>query len=265
MRVCIRWFFVSCILLSTMNCADLGKRSRRSISHYSEDARRSFEEAMTAYKDRDWLEATSLFREVRRKFDFSVYAPLAQLRLADIEYEQEKWIEALGQYKAFVRENPRHVDVAWARMRTARCYYNQISDSFFLPNQEERDQSSILEATREIKDYILNFPDGPEVKEMQKLEGNVLARLVSHELYVARYYMRKDRPEAALGRVNYAIEHYQGSKRDVEVLLIRGEILLMLKRIQEARATFSLILKRHGNDPYAVQAQKFIDKLNESP
>jgi outer membrane protein assembly factor BamD len=231
------------------------------VLQYSENARRAYEDALIAFKDKNWLEAGTQLREVRRRFSFSVYAPLAQLRLADIEYEQEKWLESITMYKAFERENPKHAEVGYARMRMARSYYNQISDALLLPPQEERDQSAVVEAARELGRYLEEFPEGPQWKQLQDLHADCLARLVSHELYVARFYMRKDKYDAALARATYAVTRYKGSKRDVEALVVQGEILLMLKRKQEARATFEYVLKRYPDDPQTVQAKKFLDKL----
>ncbi len=246
-------------------CGGDQKQYGTGVLQYSENARRAYEEAMLAFKEKDWQDASALLREVRRRFSFSVYAPLAQLRLADIEFEQEKYTEAIAQYKAFARENPKHPDIAWARMRIARSYYNQISDAFLLPPQEERDQSAVIEAAREIGAYIEDFPEGPQIDEMRELHADTLARLVAHELYIARFYMRKDKLQAALARATYAVTKYRGSKRDVEALIVQGEILLQLKRRAEARATFEYIVRKYPNDPRTVQAKKFLAEIERAP
>lgn len=248
------------VAVSACGGAEKGKYGT-GVLQYSENARRAYEDAMVAFRDKDWQEASTQFREVRRRFSFSIYAPLAQLRLADIEFAQDKWTEAITAYKGFERENPKHPEVGWARMRMARSYYNQISDAFLLPAQEERDQSAVVEATREIARFLEEFPEGPQVNEMRELHADCLARLVAHELYVARFYMRKDKYEAALARATYAVTKYRGSKRDVEALVIQGEILLMLKRKQEARATFEYVIKKYPDDPRTVQARKFLKEL----
>jgi len=255
-------------LLATLGCGLVAcgpteKKYGTGVLQHSENARRAYEEAMQAFKDHDWQDATTLFREVRRRFSFSNYAPLAQLRLADIEFEQEKWTESISAYKSFVRENPKHPDLAWARMRIARSYYNQISDAFLLPAQEERDQSAVVEATREIQGYLNDFPEGPQREEMKRLGADALARLVGHELYVARYYMSKDKLEAALARASYAVNKYKGSTRDVEALVVQGEVLMQLKRKSEARQVFELVLKRYPNDARTVQAKKFLAKMDK--
>src|SRR5687767_14176894 len=113
------------VALASAACGPPEKKYNTGVLQYSENARRAYEDAMIAFKDKDWQEAATQLREVRRRFSFSIYAPLAQLRLADIEFAQEKWTEAISQYKAFERENPKHPDAAWARMRIARSYYYQ--------------------------------------------------------------------------------------------------------------------------------------------
>jgi predicted negative regulator of RcsB-dependent stress response len=40
------------------------------------------------------------------------------------------------------------------------------------------------------------------------------------------------------------VQRYKGSKRDVEALIVQGEVLMQLKRRSEARATFELAIKR---------------------
>jgi outer membrane protein assembly factor BamD len=247
--------------LAPVGGCEPSKQYGTGVLQYSENARRAYEEAMLAFKDRSWQDAQILFREVRRRFSFSREAPLAQLRLADIEFEQERFVEAISAYKQFVRENPKHGDVAWARMRMARCYYNQISDAILLPAQEEREQTSVAEASREIQEYLRDFPDGPQFAEMKKLGADALARLVAHELYVARFYIKKSKFAAALARVDYAIAKYPGSSKDVEALILRGEILLLLTRKPEAKATFELVVKKYPSDPRSVQAQRYVDRL----
>lgn len=245
-----------------VGCGGGRKEYGTGILQYSENARRAYEDALALFKDKDWQEAGTALREVRRKFAFSEYAPLAQLRLADIEFEQEKWTEAIGAYKAFLRENPKHGESGWARMRIARSYYNQISDAFLLPAQETRDQSAVVEAAREIEQYLQEFPNGPQYAEMKELGADAKARLVAHELYVARFYIKKDKLEAALARATYAVTRYHGSRRDAEALITQGAILLMLKRRADARQTFEIVAQKYASDPRVIQAKNFLAKMD---
>jgi outer membrane protein assembly factor BamD len=147
-------------------------------------------------------------------------------------------------------------------MRIARCYYNQISDAFLLPAQETRDQSAVVEAAREIEQYLQEYPGGPQYAQMKELGADAKARLVAHELYVARFYMKKDKLEAALARATYAVVKYRGSRRDAEALITQGEILLMLKRRPDARAAFELVVQKYPSDPRVIQAKNFLAKMD---
>src|SRR5882672_11381925 len=66
---------------------------------YTDDARAAYGEAMEAYKNKEWENAKALFGEIRRLFNYSRYARLAELRLADISFEQEKYSEGITAYR----------------------------------------------------------------------------------------------------------------------------------------------------------------------
>jgi len=255
-------FLLAILSAPLLACGGGQKEYGNGILQYSENAKHAYDDALVLFKDKDWQEASTAFHEVRRKFAFSEFAPLAQLRLADIEYEQEKWTEAIGAYKSFLRENPKHAESGWARMRIARCYYNQISDAFLLPPQETRDQSAVVEAAREIEQYLQEFPNGPEYAEMKELGADAKARLVAHELYIARFYIKKDKLDAALARATYAVTKYHGSRNDAEALITQGEILLMLKRRADARQTFEIVVQKYAKDPRVIQAKNFLAKMD---
>src|SRR5687767_4593245 len=68
---------------------------------YTEDARRAYEEALKSFKAKDWEGARALFQEVKNKFPQSRYARLSELRIADIDFAQEKYTDAIGAYRAF--------------------------------------------------------------------------------------------------------------------------------------------------------------------
>src|SRR6266403_1438325 len=68
---------------------------------YTDDARAAYGEAMEAYRNKEWENAKALFGEIRRLFNYSRYARLAELRLADVSYEQEKYSEAITAYREF--------------------------------------------------------------------------------------------------------------------------------------------------------------------
>src|SRR6478752_3059717 len=139
------------------------KPEGRTALSYSADAERAYNEALKEFESHNWLESQALFREVKRKYHYSKYAKLAELRIADADFEQEKFSEAIRGYRQFVhdhRSDPE--EVAYARSRIAEAQYKQISESFLLPTADERDQAVILDAFKELKGYVHDYPNSKE-------------------------------------------------------------------------------------------------------
>src|SRR6185369_16472590 len=125
---------------------------------YTEDARAAYLEAMESFKAHNWEDARALFGEVRKLFSYSRYARLAELRLADIDFEQGKYSDAVAGYRDFVQNHRSDRDVEYARYRISKSLYSDIEDSFILPPAEERDQATTMEAFRDLRMFLSDFP-----------------------------------------------------------------------------------------------------------
>ncbi|MBX3215574.1 MAG: tetratricopeptide repeat protein [Labilithrix sp.] len=261
------------VLAVALSAVALGceQQEPRTALSYSADAKRAYDEAMKEFQSHNWLESQTLFREVKRKYHYSKYAKLAELRIADADFEQEKFTEAIRGYRQFVhdhRSDPE--EVGYARSRIAEAQYKQISESFLLPTADERDQAVILDAFRELKGYVHDYPDSKESPKIRELLIEVTARLMRHELYVARFYLARDNFQAAVYRIQYAMRNFAGgpslrgpdealdSGLEAEALLLLGEVYLKMKKYPEARESFDALLRDYPRSPLVVQANNFL-------
>lgn len=227
---------------------------------YTEDARKAYDEAMLSFRDRDWESARALFEELRKLFPQSRYARLAELRLADIDFSQEKFTEAIGSYRTFVTNHRNDREVEYARYRLAKALYFDVDDTVFLPPAEERDQATASEAHREIQSFLKQYPRSRYRRDAEYMLDVVTGRLVRHELYVARYYRRRDNFTAALARIDYATKTFPTSALFPEALVLRGETLMMMDRRPEAKQAFETVIKDYGA-PFSEPAQRFLEEL----
>ena len=230
---------------------------------YTEDAHKAYLEALDAFESRDWEEARALFTEVRKLFSASPYARLAELRGADCDFEQGKYKEAITGYRAFVRGHRGDPNIEYARYRICKALFLDISDSVFLPSAEERDQGTTLDAHRELKAFAKRYPRSRYVVDTDYMLEVVTQRLVRHELYVARYYLRSNDYDAAVARCDHALAMYPGSGLDAEALVLKAETLLKLKKRDEARKVFEDVVRDHGG-PFGGVAQRFLDQMNDA-
>jgi outer membrane protein assembly factor BamD len=228
---------------------------------YSEDAKKAYDRALESFLDRDWEEAKVLMQEVRRKYAYSRYARLAELRLADIDFEQEKFASAITAYRSFSHDHRTDESLPYARFRICKGLYQQISDTVLLPPQEERDQASAADAYRELNAFLLDFPQTKWSKEAKYMLVMVTSRLVRHELYVARYYIRKDNFEAASNRILFALRQFDGSGLEPEALLLLAETYAKRKKMDQARALLQQIIDTYRASPFLEPATKLLAQL----
>jgi outer membrane protein assembly factor BamD len=245
---------------------------------YSADAKRAYEAAMEEFTAHNWLESTAKMREIKRKYSYSKYARLAELRIADADFMQEKYADAIREYRQFVHDHRSDPDeVSYARSKIAESEFSQISDSIILAAGEERDQAVVYDAYKELRGYLHDYPDAKESKRMRELLADVTARLVRHELYVARFYLQRDNYEAAVLRIQYALRNFapgldtsktgeagaQASGLEPEALLLLGETYLKMHKWTDARAQFQLIVSRFQDSGLILPARNFLDWMKE--
>jgi outer membrane protein assembly factor BamD len=212
---------------------------------YSLTAKQNYERGMAALKDEDYAEAAKYFQFVKQKYPFSKYAVLAELSLADSQFDRENYTEAIDSYKTFARLHPTHdrVEDGYVAFRIGESYFKDMpTDIFLLPPSYEKDQSAVTDALRELTDFERRFPDSKYVKKAEELRKQVLQRLVDHEVYVARFYLNGDHPKAAAMRLEGALRRYPGSGREAELLFALGETYLKMGDPLRAKETFQRVV-----------------------
>lgn len=227
---------------------------------YTEDARRDYEEGMKSFRAKDWEGARQQFLDVKKNYPQSRYARLSELRVADIDFAQEKFTDAISAYRAFAQTYRTDREAEYARYRLSKALFFDISDTILQPPAEERDQAVTADAHRELRAFLRAYPKTRWRKDVEYMLEVVTGRLVRHELYVARYYRRRDNFDAAIARVDYALKTFPNSGLDPEALVLKGETLLMMNRKKEAKLVFESVIKDWGG-PFAITAKAFLDEM----
>lgn len=249
MRVCL----LAAILLGALSACASGPQAGLS---YGQNARRAYVEALEEFYDDDCFEAEPLLREVRRQFPYSRFAALAELRVADCQFGDGNYAEAIEAYNQFVRYHPSHVEVPYARFMAARAHFEQIPSEWLLsPPSYERDQYYVQESLRLFRRFILDFPEDSLVPPARRMAYEAIELLSAHELYVAQFYYDRDHPEAAVGRLRTLLKSYPGCSREPHALYLLGESYLQLRDAKLARRAFEEVITRFPADDYAARAR----------
>jgi outer membrane protein assembly factor BamD len=241
-----------------------GSRSETVDPSYAGSARRAFQLGEEALKDEDYEEAIRNFTFVKNKFAYSRYAALAELRIADTYFAQEKWIEAIDAYRVFMQAHPSHREVPYAMWRIGEADYQQLPSDFILfPPAYEKDQAPTREALRNLEAYVQRFPQDEHVAEAKERIRDCRRMLADSELYVARFYMHDHRAVSARGRLEGVVADYEDLPDrwcEAALLLVRAYIQLDMK--DEARKLAERITKAHPDRPEAEDARDAVAALN---
>ena len=228
---------------------------------YSMTARQNYERGLEELKQENYVEAAHYFTYVKQKFPFSKYAGLAELALADTEFARNNYQEAIDSYKSFARLHPTHekVEDGYAAFRIAECYVKEMPDDWFiLPPAYEKDQSFVRDALREIDNAREKFPDSPYREQAMVYRREVLRRLIEHEVYVARFYLDRGHPKAAILRIEGALKRYPDSGQEGELMLTLGETNLELGNPARAKKVFERVVGGLGDELQKKRAELFL-------
>lgn len=252
-------------MLLLARCAKTGQEPASGSADmlaYSKNAEELYARGMKKLEAHSCVEAVKLFTQLKEKYPFSRYSQLAELRIADCDFDTEDYAQASQKYKEFTQRYPSHKEVGYAMFKKALANYKRIpSKIFILPPVYERDQSYAKEAAREFKEFLDGYPESQYFNEAKKYYVTCLNLLAEHELYVARYYFKKDKFKGTIQRCNRVIEKLKDSDLVPEAVLLLGECYLKMKKKDQAIATFEFLMSKFTSSFQAKQAKLYLDAL----
>lgn len=176
---------------------------------YLDNVKQLYESGEQALKDEAFEDAIKSFEEVRTKYPYSKYAALADLKLADTYFVQEKWLEAADAYDFYIRFHPRHEQNAYAWYQIALSYYKAIPSDFFLfPKSYVKDQTATREALEAVDRYLSEYPTDKNVEAAQKMRLNLREQLAKRDLHIAEYYIKRNKSKGVRDRLEHIVETY---------------------------------------------------------
>lgn len=188
-------------------------------------AEQLYTEAKSALKAGDFETAIKHFETLEAKYPFGKYAEQAQLDTAYAYYKFDEPDSAIAAADRFIKLHPRHphVDYAYYLRGLASASKKKGALDFIV-----RIDSSLLDpsSTRQAFDYfdqlVKRFPDSRYAADAVQRMRRLREDLARHEIYVARYYLKRRAYVAAANRATTVLETYPGSPslRDALDILI---------------------------------------------
>lgn len=180
------------------------------IKNAESEAEVQYKTGLYYLENEEYTESEHHFMKIISDFSYSAYEPLATIGLADTFFKREEYEAAIEVYKRFIKMRPTHKQSEYSLYQIANCYFMQKpSDFFALPSPEERDVVVVQKAVKYYSRYIDKYPSGKYVKKSKQDLAKCESILIKKELDVAEFYMRRDKCEGVISRVDYIKKHYK--------------------------------------------------------
>jgi outer membrane protein assembly factor BamD len=168
------------------------------------------QEGIKQLKKKNFDEAIETFEKVRDRYPYSDQALLAQLKVADAYFYSKKYDEAAHAYKEFEKLHPTNKAVPYCVFRQGLCYYRQRSTI-------DRDQTYTQRAITEFRRLKQKYPQCEYIAKADTYLARCRRDLADHEFYVAEFYYKTKRYQAAMERYQDLAQDYPDFPKKAEI------------------------------------------------
>ena len=186
-------------------------------------AQRLYGEAKDAMADKDWTKAIKYFEKLEARYPYGRFAQQAQLEVAYAHWKDGERASALAAADRFIKLYPNHPHVDYAYFLKGLINFNELSGLLTWltsPDMTDRDPKATREAFESFREVHTRFPQSKYAEDSAARMRYLLNALASHEVHVARYYMKRTAYLAAANRAQYAIQNYPQATATEEALFI---------------------------------------------
>lgn len=186
-------------------------------------AAKLYSEARSSLDNRDYEQAVKYYEKLEARYPYGRYAQQAQIETAYAYHKDGEAASAVAAAERFIRLHPNHPSVDYMYYLKGLANFNDDLGLFgFVSGQDmsERDPKAAREAFDAFKDLVARFPDSKYTPDAILRMNYLVNALASHEVHVARYYLRRGAYVAAANRAQYSLKTYPQAPANEEGLVI---------------------------------------------
>ncbi|MBU1238648.1 outer membrane protein assembly factor BamD, partial [Myxococcota bacterium] len=142
------------------------------------------------------------------------------------------------------------------------CNYRLGPGNFFLfPPDHEKDLSYVQNAYLIFKVFFQRYPQSAYMKKALKYYKYSLGKLSRHEMYVAKFYLKKKKPKGAKLRLEYLVRSYPDAPNAPSAALLLGNLYAKDGEYTKASTILKTVLKKYAGKKEAREALSALAKL----
>ena len=212
-----------------------------------------YNQAMEEFERGDVIFAGKKFGEVELLYPQSTWAARAVLMSAYGYFTQGYYNDAINDIERFLIKYKNHPQTDYAYYLLALCHYDQIID-------EKKDLNQIIKAKQYFEFIVKNYPNTEYAFDSKYKLELILEIIASKEMYLARYYVDREKWIPAINRFKIVVNEYDRTIYVEEALHRLVEIHYRLGLIDEAEKYAVLLGYNYQSSQWYESSYKILNK-----
>ena len=212
-----------------------------------------YNQAMEEFQKGDVIYAGKKFSEAELLYPQSIWAPRAVLMSAYGFYSQGYYRDAINDLERFLIKYKFHPQTDYAYYLLALCHYDQIVD-------ERKDFNEILLAKKYFELIIKDYPNTDYSLDSQFKLELIIEIIASKEMYLARYYIDREKWIPAINRFKKVVNDYDTTIYIEEALYRLVELHYKLGLTNEAEKYARLLGYNYESSEWYEASYKILNK-----
>ena len=218
----------------------------------------AYNEGFEEFNRGDIFFAAKKFNEVELLYPQSIWAPRSNLMAAYSYYSQLYFTYAIVELERFLDKYKNHPNTDYAYYLLAICHYNQITD-------EKKDLGQIVKAKQYFTILINEFPETDFAEDANFKLELIEEILASKELYLANYYLEREKWIPAMNRYKKIVNEYETTIFIEEALYRLVELNYKLGLTDEAKKYAVILGYNYQSSEWYERSYKILNTNYEKP
>jgi len=202
-------------------------------------AQKLYGEAKDEMGQQNWTQAIKYLEKLEARYPYGRYAQQAQIEIAYAYYKDNERASAIAAADRFIKLYPNHPHVDYAYYLKGLVNFNEkqgLFQNFGDQDMTERDPKATNEAFESFKMLVSRYPETKYAEDAAARMRYLVNALASHEVHVARYYMKRGAYVAAANRAQYAVQNFPQAPAIEEAvyIMVRAYDALALTELRNA-------------------------------
>ncbi len=213
----------------------------------------AYYEGLEEFNKGDIFFAAKKFNEVELLYPQSIWAPRSILMAAYAYYSQLYYADAIFELERFLDKYNNHPNKDYAYYLLGICHYNQIVD-------EKKDLGEIIKSREYFTLLVNEFPNTDFAEDAKFKLELIREILASKELYLANYYLEREKWIPAMNRYKIIVDDYDTTIYIEEALFRLVELNYKLGIIVEAKKYTALLGYNYQSSDWYELSYKILNK-----